>query len=124
MAKRILIAEDEISLLDILRRRVEQLGYEVITAKDGEEALKKTLADKPDLILLDILMPKMNGFQVLEELKVKQNSPIPVVILTNLDQDDEIEKGKALGAVDYIVKTNVSLKDLMAIINNYIVSMQ
>ena len=122
MAK-IIIVEDDLKIANIYKNRLTEEGHEVEIATDIE-AVDLIANQKPDLVLLDILMPKMNGFQVLEELKVKQNSPIPVVILTNLDQDDEIEKGKALGAVDYIVKTNVSLKDLMAIINNYIVSMQ
>jgi len=123
MAKKILIAEDETSLLEILKNRVEQLGFKVVTARDGEETLQKYAEEKPDLILLDILMPKINGFEVLEELKVKQKSPVPVIILTNLDQAEEVERGKSLGAVDYIVKTNISLKDLMSMVNNYIESM-
>ncbi|HLD04059.1 MAG TPA: response regulator [Candidatus Dojkabacteria bacterium] len=123
MAKKILIAEDETSLLEILKNRVEQLGFKVVTARDGEETLQKFAEEKPDLILLDILMPKVNGFEVLEELKVKQKSPVPIIILTNLDQAEEVERGKSLGAVDYIVKTNISLKDLMTMVNNYIESM-
>ena len=123
MAKKILIAEDETSLLEILKNRVEQLGFKVVTARDGEETLQKYAEEKPDLILLDILMPKINGFEVLEELKIKQKSPVPVIILTNLDQAEEVERGKSLGAVDYIVKTNISLKDLMSMVNNYIESM-
>lgn len=120
MPKKVLIVEDEIQMLQVLSGKVKQLGYEVIEAEDGLEALKKYKQEKPDLILLDIILPKKSGFEVLEELKLKLKSKTPVIILSNLGQENDIKTGKELGAVDYILKANVSLRDLMVKINNYL----
>ncbi|MFA6295972.1 MAG: response regulator [Patescibacteria group bacterium] len=120
MLKKILIAEDESTMQNVLKSKVEELGYEVIQAYDGEETLEKVKTEKPDLILLDIIMPKKSGFDVLKELKIKQRSEIPVIILTNLGQESDIKTGKELGALDYILKANVSLQDLMSKISNYL----
>jgi len=120
MSEKVLIAEDEISMQNVLKSKVEQLGFKVIQSFDGKEALQKVKTEKPDLILLDIIMPEKSGFEVLKELKLKQKSKIPVVILTNLGQENDIKMGKELGAVDYILKANISLRDLMVKISNYL----
>lgn len=120
MPKKILIVEDEDQMLQVLKNKVKQLGYETIEAVDGNEALEKIKQQKPDLILLDIVLPEKSGFEVLEELKLKQKSKIPVIILSNLGQENDIKTGKKLGAVDYILKADVSLRDLMIKINNYL----
>ncbi|MDD3888150.1 MAG: response regulator [Patescibacteria group bacterium] len=120
MSEKVLIAEDEISMQNVLKSKVEQLGFKVIQSFDGKEALQKVKTEKPDLILLDIIMPEKSGFEVLKELKLKQKSKIPVVILTNLGQENDIKMAKELGAVDYILKANISLRDLMVKISNYL----
>lgn len=118
MPKKILIAEDEPSLLTVLSKKVKSLGYTVVEAKDGVQALNQFTKEKPDLILLDVVMPIKNGFDVLEEIKMKQKSKVPVIILSNLNESQDIETGKNLGAVDYITKSNLSLREIMVKINN------
>lgn len=118
MPKKILIAEDEPSLLKVLSTKVKSLGYTIIEAKNGQEALDQFKKEKPDLILLDVVMPIKNGFDVLEEIKMKQKSKIPVIILSNLSESQDTETGKNLGAIDYILKSNMSLRDIMVKISS------
>lgn len=118
MPKKILIAEDEPSLRSVLSKKVKSLGYIVFEAKNGEEAVDQFKKEKPDLILLDVVMPIKNGFDVLEEIKMKQKSKIPVIILSNLNESQDIETAKNLGAVDYITKSNLSLRDITIKIHN------
>ena len=118
MPKKILIAEDEPSLLSVLSKKVKSLGYTVFEAKDGEQAINIFKKEQPDLILLDVVMPIKNGFDVLEEIKMKQKSKVPVIILSNLSESQDLETGKNLGAVDYITKSNLSLRDITVKIHN------
>jgi DNA-binding response OmpR family regulator len=114
MGKTILIAEDELPLLGALKEKIDSLGYTTLTAEDGEEALKVLESNKVDLILLDILMPKKNGFEVLEAIRKNPTyQKLPVIILTNLDNGKDIERGNNLGACDFIVKSNISIAELM-----------
>lgn len=102
MAK-ILIVDDEEPILNMYGAALT--GHDVHFAKNGEEGLEKAQKDNPDLILLDIIMPKFNGLDVLERLKAnKETSSIPVVILTNLPEEASADKAKALGAKGYFVK--------------------
>ncbi len=117
MPKKILIAEDEPSLLNVLAKKVKSLGYSVLEAKDGEQAIKIFKKEHPDLVLLDVVMPIKNGFDVLEEIKIKQKSKVPVIILSNLSESQDLETGKNLGAIDYITKSNLSLRDIIVKIN-------
>ena len=104
--KKILIVEDEGVLLEVLQKRLFQDGYSVFVARDGEEGITKTKEVRPDLILLDILMPKKDGFQVLEELQQdKELAKIPVIIISNSGQGIEIEKAQKMGVKDYLIKT-------------------
>jgi len=103
--KRILVIDDENELAKAIQIRLSVSGYEVLTACDGVEGLEKAKKEKPDLILLDVSMPKMDGFKTLE--KLKQNSQIkfiPVIMLTAKSQLDDVTKATDLGAEDYIVK--------------------
>ena len=118
MPKKILIAEDEPSLLSVLSKKVKSLGYTVFEAKDGEQAINIFKKEQPDLVLLDVVMPIKNGFDVLEEIKMKQKSKVPVIILSNLSESQDLETGKNLGAVDYITKSNLSLRDITVKIHN------
>ena len=103
----ILIVEDDTFLSNIYKTKFEFEGFKVSTSENGEVGLADVKKKKPDLILLDILMPKMDGFTVLQELqKDKSMSKIPVILLTNLGQKDDIQKGLELGAKDYIIKAH------------------
>ncbi|MCD6114738.1 response regulator [bacterium] len=106
MAKKILIIEDEEILLDLLKDKLEDFGYEVYSAKDGEEGLKAIRDIVPDLILLDIIMPKMSGFEVMEAMQKDPSiKDIPVIIISNSGQPVELDKAKQLGAKDWLIKT-------------------
>ncbi len=107
--KHILIIEDDAMLRDMYVLKFEKSGFTVSQAAEGAEGLELAKKKKPDIILLDIILPKMDGFAVLESIKsVDALKDVPVVLLTNLGQDTDREKGKKLGAVDYIVKANVT----------------
>ncbi|MEA3398515.1 MAG: response regulator [Patescibacteria group bacterium] len=101
---KILIIEDEESLIELLKAKLAKEGYEVKTALDGQAGYKEIIKSRPDLILLDIVMPKMDGYEVLEKLN-EDKIKIPVIIISNSGQPVEIEKTKKLGAVDHLIKT-------------------
>jgi DNA-binding response OmpR family regulator len=104
---KILLIEDDPFLSSMYSAKFEMENFSVSAAEDGEKGLKAASSFKPDIILLDILMPKMNGFEVLEKLKAdKETDAIPVILLTNLNQRDEIERGMSLGADDYLIKAH------------------
>ncbi|MBZ9572725.1 response regulator [Patescibacteria group bacterium] len=112
--KKILFVEDESALQktfgDILKRE----NYEVVSALDGELGLKLAKSEKPDLILLDLILPKMDGFGVLEKLKEDQETKeIPVIILTNIGRMEEISRALELGAKTYLVKANYTLQEVV-----------
>jgi len=105
MSKKIFIVEDELDFLSTLRERLEFEGFEVTTAVDGEEALKKIPEEQPDLILLDIMLPEMNGYQVCRELKsTPETETIPVVVVTAKSQESDKFWAKETGADDYVTK--------------------
>ncbi len=102
---KILIVDDEPAILQIYGDKLKASGYEVVTAADGVQAMAKAKSDKPDLILLDIIMPKINGLDVLKDLKTEETTnAIPVILLTNLPAEMSEEKARNLGAADYYVK--------------------
>jgi DNA-binding response OmpR family regulator len=104
---KILLIEDDALLIRMYKKKLELDGYNVTTANNGEEGLSKFKKEDPDLVLLDVMMPKMNGFEVLENVKAdEQLKKIPVILLTNLGSDDEdIERGLELGAAAYLIKS-------------------
>ena len=103
--KQILIIEDDFFVRDLYDRELSREGFEVSTAEDGAEGLLKVIEEKPDLILLDIMLPKMSGLDVLKKVKEKEEvKDIPVVLLTNLGQDSVIREGFTLGAIGYLIK--------------------
>ena len=103
--KKILLIDDSPDLVSLTVMRLKYAGYEAISAEDGEEGLEKALAEKPDLILLDILMPKLDGLQTLAKLKESdQTKSIPVIMLTAEGQSEQVTKAAKAGARDYIVK--------------------
>jgi DNA-binding response OmpR family regulator len=104
--KRILIIEDESLIGELLRKKLANEGYYVFLARDGEKGLEEIRSQKPDLVLLDIVLPRLNGFEVLEGMK-KDGSldTTPVIIISNSGQPTEIEEAKKMGVADWLVKT-------------------
>lgn len=112
--KTILIIEDEPTLQKMMSVALTQEGYEVKNALDGEIGLKLAKEIKPDLILLDLILPKIDGFEALEELKNNDlTKDIPIIVLTNLESTQEIERALVMGATTYLVKANYDLKDIV-----------
>lgn len=114
MVKKILLVEDEIIMINLLEKKLTQEGYDVKIATNGEEALEMMREEKPDIILLDIIMPKMGGFEVMEEMgKDPDLSDIPVVIISNSGQPVELDKAKELGAKDWLIKTEFDPQEVL-----------
>jgi len=104
---KILLVEDDTFLVEMYTTKFELEGFSVIAAEDGKKGLEMAEKENPDIILLDILMPKMDGFAVLDALKKnKELANIPVVLLTNLGQKDDVKKGFEKGAVGYLIKAH------------------
>jgi DNA-binding response OmpR family regulator len=117
----ILIVEDEDFLIRTLKDNLVIEGYTIETAKDGEEAIEKIGKKKPDLILLDILMPKKDGFYVLEEIKKNPKwKLIPVIVLSNLGEDAAIKRALEIGADDYFVKSQHPIEEVIERIKEYL----
>jgi len=111
--KRILLAEDDKFLRRAAEAKLRQRGFDVLTAVDGEEAVALAIKRPPDLMLLDLLMPKCDGLQVLHALRANEATrQIPVVILSNSSKELEMQRASSLGAVAYWVKANLSLQEL------------
>ncbi len=107
MAKTILIVEDDKFLRELIVRKLVQEDFKVSEAVDGEEGIKKIKEEKPDLVLLDLILPGIDGFEVLARMKEASSlSSIPVIILSNLGQKDDVEKGLKMGAIDYLIKAH------------------
>ena len=112
--RRVLLAEDDRFLRKAAETALKRHGFTVVAAVDGEEALRLARAAPPDLVLLDLIMPRMQGFEVLRALKADPaTAPIPVVILSNLGQDGDMKQAMDAGAAGYFVKANLSLQDLV-----------
>ncbi|MBU6414702.1 response regulator [Patescibacteria group bacterium] len=121
MSKKILFVEDEPDLQKTLGSVLENIGFEVVSAFDGEAAVTLAKQHLPDLILLDLILPKKDGFQVLEEIKKEESTKrIPVIILSNLESINEIERAIELGATTYLIKTNYRLDEVIDKIKNII----
>lgn len=120
MAK-VLIVEDDVFMARMYLKIFSHENYEVTVASNGEDGLMKARENKPDVILLDIMMPKMNGFQVLETIKSDSKlANTPVIMLTNLAGDQDIEEARKIGAADYIVKSNYSPSQILDIVKKVI----
>ena len=120
--KKILIIDDDILFHKMMSVKLNENGYEVVTASDGQDGLKKAIEEKPDLILLDMKMPKLDGIGFLNALKEKKDiSPIPILITSNLSSIDKISEGISFGVKGYIIKSDESLdtiaKEVDAILN-------
>jgi DNA-binding response OmpR family regulator len=110
---KILMIEDNHFMRKIYRNKLTSAGFEFIEAVNGEEGLNKVISEKPDLVLLDLILPRKHGFDVLIEMrKGKETKDIPVIILSILGQEADIKKGLSLGAQDYLVKTQTNLSEV------------
>lgn len=111
--KKILIVDDEKPLIRALELKFTNAGFEVMVAMDGEEALELLSKEKFDMVILDLVMPKKDGFEVLSELKAKGNK-VPVIVLSNLSQEEDIKRVRELGAIDYLIKPETSIFELVS----------
>jgi two-component system alkaline phosphatase synthesis response regulator PhoP len=119
--KKILFIEDDPFLSSLLGNRLKKEGFDVTAAKNGSEAVKALKSAVPDLVLLDIILPGKSGFEVMEDIKSDpQISKTPIIIISNLGQETDIERGKELGAVEYIVKAQISIDELVGKIKNFL----
>ena len=117
--KKILFVEDEPNLQKAIGELLKQEGFQFFEALDGVQGLEVAKEEKPDLILLDLILPKKDGFEVLKELKADGKlKSIPVIILSNLEGTGDVEKALELGATTYLVKANYELSDVLDLIKN------
>ncbi len=118
--KTVLIADDEIDIVETLKFMLESEGFEVLTAYDGEEALKKARTNFPDIILLDVMMPKINGYKVSRLLKFdKKFQDIPILMITARSQEEDKLIGEETGADEYITKP-FEISNVIDLINKYL----
>ncbi len=111
---RLLVVEDDEFLRELITTKLINEGFEVIEAVDGEDGLRKTREGKPDLVLLDIILPNIDGFEVLKQLKADPSvASIPVVVLSNLGQQDDVERALSMGAKDYLIKAHFTPREIV-----------
>ena len=118
----IFLGEDDKFISRAYQDGFKRAGFNVVSAYDGAEVLKMLSENKPDIILLDLIMPIKNGFEVLGEIKMNSSlKKIPVIVLSNLGQDSDIERAKGLGAKDYLIKSNYSMKEVVEKVKEYLI---
>ncbi len=114
MAKKILIVEDDKFLRELIAQKLIKEGYNIAEAVDGEKGIKAVEDEKPDLVLLDLILPGIDGFDVLAKMKEDPKmAQVPVIILSNLGQKDDIERGLKMGAVDYMIKAHFTPAEII-----------
>jgi len=119
MAKNILIIEDDKFLRELIAQKLIKEGYEISEAIDGEEGVKKIREEKPNIVLLDLILPGIDGFEVLSKMREDPAlAQIPVIILSNLGQKEDVERGLKLGAVDYLIKAHFTPGEIIEKIKN------
>ena len=119
--KKILLAEDDEFLSSLLKNRLQREGFSVQLAKNGIEVVEMVKSFKPDLVLLDIILPGKLGFDILAEMKADPKlAKLPFMVMSNLGQDEDIQKAKALGAIDYFVKARIMIDDLIKRISSFL----
>lgn len=119
--KKILVVEDDKFLRRVYESKLPKEGFTVISAANGEEGLRAMKKEKPDLVLLDLIMPQKSGFEVLEEVgKDKSLAGMKIIVLSNLGQEEDVEKSKRLGALDFLVKSNLSIKEIIEKVRGYL----
>ncbi|MFH1894524.1 MAG: response regulator [Patescibacteria group bacterium] len=121
MGKNILVIEDDKFLRELMTQKLIKEGFEISEAVDGEEGLKKIKEEKPGLVLLDLILPGIDGFEVLSRMKQDQEiGQTPVIILSNLGQREDVERGLKLGATDYLIKAHFTPGEIIEKIKNII----
>ena len=121
--KKILFIEDESALQQAVTQILEDAGYKTLSALDGEIGIALAHKEHPDLILLDLIIPKKDGFTVLDELKHDPSTKeIPIIVLTNLEGNADVQRARILGATTYLVKTNYKLEEVIEKIKNTLIS--
>lgn len=119
--KKILIIEDDEHVSKVYEMKFSKEGYETIFVASGEEAVEKITSEKPNLIILDLMVPKKDGFAILEEIKKNPSvSSIPVIVLSNLGGNGDQERARSLGASDYMVKVNYSMQEVIDKAKSYL----
>jgi len=120
--KKIAVVEDEAAIMDIYKIKLKLSGYQVVTAENGDVAIKIIKKEKPDLVLLDILLPKKDGFEVLDEIRKSEDEKIkstPVIITSNLSNEEDIQEAKNIGIVDYVIKAKSTPSDIIKKIDKF-----
>lgn len=118
---KILLAEDDKFIARAYKDGLEDAGFEVDVADNGVVTMEKLKQEKPDILLLDLIMPEKDGFEVLKEIKQDESlEEVPVLVISNLGQKSDINKAKELGAVDYLIKSDHSMKDVIATVKEYL----
>lgn len=120
--KKILLVEDDNFIIDIYITKLKEVGFSVQSAVNGEDALVKIKQSRPDLVLLDIVLPQVTGFEFLQEIKrMPELKNVPVIVLSNLGQKKEVEKGLSLGAAKYLIKAHYTptevVEEIRAVLN-------
>ena len=120
MGKKILLVDDEADLVDFIKRYLEKNGYEVVTAGDGMEGIEKTIAEMPSLVILDVKMPRMDGFEMLRRLRNNVDTQYtPIIMLTQKRETQSLFQAQDMGSTDYIMKP-FQVKELLDMVNRYI----
>ena len=119
--KKILIVEDDKMISSMYETKLKQEGFAIFTAADGQQGLEMAIKEKPDIVLLDIILPAMDGFAVLQELRLNPGTKnIPIIMLTNLGTSEDKEKGEKMGATDYLVKANLTPAQVTDAVKKYL----
>ncbi len=117
---KVLIVEDDAMISNMYKIRLEQEAYSVVTADNGSQGLEVAVREKPDLILLDVMMPQIDGFSLLQELRLQDIfKKTPIIMLTNLGTTEDREKGRQFGATDYLVKANLTPAEVSKVVGKY-----
>lgn len=121
MPQKILIIEDDKFLRDLLFKKLTKENFSVVIAVDGEEGIKKVQEENADLVLLDLILPRINGFEVLKKAKESPaTSEIPVIVISNLGQEEDVKRAIELGAKDYLIKAHFTLDEIVEKIKKYL----
>lgn len=119
--KKVVVVEDDEHISKVYEIKLAKEGIEVILARDGEEAVAKITSEKPDLILLDLMIPKKDGFGVLEDIKkIPELASIPVIVLSNLGQQSDQDRALGLGATEYLVKVDYPIQEVIDKVKKYL----
>lgn len=115
--KKILIVEDDIALREIYKIRLSAEGYVIVEAENGEDAVGKIIKERPDLVILDVMMPRISGFEMLELVRMTPEiADLKVIVMTALSAEEQRERAENLGALRYIVKSQVGIEDMVGIV--------